>query len=75
MGRKNRYTDGAMISYADFEFAIARWKARQSGVPQPAPPEASGTVAAEVPVPTAPEGPAESGSDDSGYSGAIEISR
>jgi hypothetical protein len=48
-----------MISYADFEFAIARWKARQTGVPQPVPPAASGTVEAEVPVPTAPEGPAD----------------
>ena len=73
--RERGYARGVMISYAELEQAIARWKARQSGVPQPAPPEASGTVAAEVPVPTAPEGPAESGSDDSGYSGAIEISR
>jgi hypothetical protein len=66
-----------MIPYADFEDAIARWKARQSGVPQPAAPVASGTVEAEVPVQTAPEGPAEgdAASDDFGYSGDIEINR
>jgi len=46
-----------MISYAELEFAIARWKARVSGVPQPMEPAASGTVEAEVPVPTAPEEP------------------
>ncbi|HEY5284897.1 MAG TPA: hypothetical protein VIM14_19040 [Polyangia bacterium] len=46
-----------MISYPDFEFAIARWKSRAAGVPQPATPMASGTVAAEVPVATAPEAP------------------
>lgn len=56
-----------MISYADFEFAIARWKSRAAGVPQPAAPVASGTVAAEVPVATAPEeDPAESVSQESG---------
>jgi hypothetical protein len=55
-----------MISYADFEFAIARWKSRAAGVPQPAAPIASGTVAAEVPVATAPEDPAETGSEESG---------
>jgi hypothetical protein len=49
-----------MISYPDFEFAIARWKSRAAGVPQLAPAAASGTVAAEVPVATAPEDPAES---------------
>ena len=48
-----------MISYSDFEFAIARWKSRAAGVPQPAAPLASGTVAAEVPVATAPESPGE----------------
>jgi hypothetical protein len=65
-----------MISYAELEQAIARWKARQSGVPQPAPPEASGTVQAEVPVPTAPDSPADEPlSDDFGYSGDIEINR
>jgi hypothetical protein len=67
-----------MISYADFEFAIAHWKARASGVPQPAQPVASGTVQAEVPVATAPESPAdgESGTvtDESGdfISGTVE---
>jgi hypothetical protein len=44
-----------MISYSDFEFAIARWKSRAAGVSQAAAPPASGTVAAEVPVATAPE--------------------
>jgi hypothetical protein len=44
-----------MISYADLEFAIDRWKARAAGIPQPAPTVASGTVAAQVPVATAPE--------------------
>jgi hypothetical protein len=53
-----------MISYADFEFAIARWKSRAAGVPQPAPSVASGTVAAEVPVATAPEDPADSASGE-----------
>jgi hypothetical protein len=48
-----------MIPYADFEFAISRWKARAGGAPQPVPPADSGTVQAEVPVPTAPEAPAE----------------
>jgi hypothetical protein len=46
-----------MISYADFDFAITRWKARAAGAPQPVPSIASGTVAAEVPVATAPEDP------------------
>jgi hypothetical protein len=46
-----------MISYSDFEFAIARWKSRAAGIPQPVAPVASGTVAAEVPVTTAPEAP------------------
>jgi hypothetical protein len=55
-----------MISYADFEFAIARWKSRAAGVPQPAPPVASGAVRAEVPVSTAPEDPSESVSQESG---------
>jgi hypothetical protein len=48
-----------MISYADFEFAITRWKARAAGVPQPAEPTASGMVQAEVPVATAPESESE----------------
>ena len=55
-----------MISYADFEFAIARWKSRAAGIPQPAPAIASGTVRAEVPVSTAPEDPAETESLESG---------
>ena len=55
-----------MISYPDFEFAIARWKSRAAGVPQPAPQVASGTVAAEVPVSTAPEDPSETESLESG---------
>lgn len=41
-----------MITYADFEFAIARWRARASGVPMPT--SVSGAVETEVPVPTAP---------------------
>jgi len=44
-----------MISYTDFDFAIARWKARVGGAPQPAHEPPSGAVQAEVPVPTAPE--------------------
>jgi hypothetical protein len=70
-----------MIPYADLEQAIARWKARQSGVPQPAPSVASGTVEVEVPVSTAPEGAPEGGdgtvADESSYpsSGTIEITR
>ena len=44
-----------MISYSDLEFAIARWKSRAAGVPQPAAPVPSGVVGAEMPVPTAPE--------------------
>jgi hypothetical protein len=55
-----------MISYADFEFAIARWKSRAAGIPQPAPQVASGTVAAEVPVSTAPEESSETESQESG---------
>jgi len=55
-----------MISYADFDFAIARWKARAAGVPQPAAALASGAVRAEVPVSTAPEDPAETVSQESG---------
>jgi hypothetical protein len=56
-----------MISYADFEFAIARWKSRAAGVPQPAPSVASGAVAAEVPVSTAPEDPSETAYEESGF--------
>jgi hypothetical protein len=56
-----------MISYADFDFAIARWKARAAGVPQPMAPVASGTVAAEVPVSTAPEDSSDSANPESGY--------
>ena len=47
-----------MISYADFEFAITRWKARTSGVPQPVVGAfPAGTVSAEVPVATGQEDP------------------
>jgi len=56
-----------MISYADFEFAIERWKSRAAGVPQPVTPVASGTVAAEVPVATAPEDPADFAKSQSGH--------
>jgi hypothetical protein len=38
-----------MISYADLEFAIQRWKARTTGAPEPAAPAASGAVAGEIP--------------------------
>ena len=55
-----------MISYSDFEFAIARWKSRAAGVPQPAAQLASGTVAAEVPVSTSPEDSADTASRESG---------
>ena len=48
-----------MISYADFDFAITRWKARAGGAPQPAQHAASGMVQSEVPVSTAPEAPGE----------------
>jgi hypothetical protein len=48
-----------MISYNDFDFAIARWKARAGGAPQPAQPAVSGTVESEVPVATSPESPHE----------------
>jgi hypothetical protein len=47
-----------MISYNDFDFAIARWTARVGGAPQPAQ-AVSGTVQTEVPVATAPESPGE----------------
>jgi hypothetical protein len=57
----NRYPGGVMISYADFEFAIARWKARAAGIPQPAAPAISGAVAAPMLVSTAPEDPEEAG--------------
>ncbi len=43
-----------MISYNDLDFAMARWKARAGGAPQPAQP-VSGAVEAEVPVANAPE--------------------
>ncbi len=55
-----------MISYSDFEFAIARWKSRAAGASQPVAAFASGTVAAEVPVATAPEDPAQTASQESG---------
>jgi hypothetical protein len=45
-----------MISYSDFDFAIARWRTRAGGAPQPAQ-AISGTVQSEVPVATAPESP------------------
>jgi hypothetical protein len=48
-----------MISYTDFDFAIARWKARVGGAPQPAHEPPSGAVQSEVPVATAPEAPSE----------------
>jgi hypothetical protein len=44
-----------MISYADLEFAISRWKARAAGVPQQAAPIPSGAVAVPMPVSTAPD--------------------
>jgi hypothetical protein len=44
-----------MISYADLEFAIARWKARAAGIPQPAAAAPSGMVDAEMLVSTSPE--------------------
>ena len=50
------YAERVMISYAELERAIARWKARMSGAPQQVEPAASGTVQTEVPVSTAPEG-------------------
>ena len=45
-----------MISYTDLDFAIARWKARVGGAPQPVHQD-SGMVRSEVPVSTAPESP------------------
>jgi hypothetical protein len=63
-----------MISYSDFEFAIARWKSRAAGVPQLAPSVASGAVAAEVPVSTAPEDPAETVSGEAtAVTGGVSI--
>jgi hypothetical protein len=56
-----------MISYAELEFAIARWKSRKNGVPQPVEAAVSGAVEAEVPVATAPEGSAEA-EGESGFS-------
>ena len=44
-----------MISYADFEFAIARWKARTLGVPAPVGSTVSGMVESAVPVATSPD--------------------
>jgi hypothetical protein len=63
MACQTGYCDQVMISYAELEFAIARWKARKSGVPQPVESAISGAVQAEVPVATAPEGSADGGSD------------
>jgi hypothetical protein len=56
-----------MISYTDFDFAIARWKARAGGAGSAAAEPASGMVQAEVPVATAPELPSDSESE----SGAV----
>jgi hypothetical protein len=44
-----------MISYADFEFAIARWKARMLGMPAPVGATVSGMVESAVPVATSPD--------------------
>jgi len=62
-----------MISYADFEFAIARWKSRAAGVLQPAASIASGTVRAEVPVSTAPEDASATASQESGQESGIVV--
>jgi hypothetical protein len=59
---RKRYAELVMISYTDFDFAIARWRARVGGAPQAAPEPASGTVETEVPVATAPESPADADS-------------
>jgi hypothetical protein len=61
-----------MISYNDLDFAIARWKARAGGVPQPAQP-VSGAVETEVPVANAPEGGAVSDENPMTASGLIVI--
>jgi hypothetical protein len=53
-----------MISYADLEFAISRWKARAAGVPQPAAPMPSGAVAAPILVSNQPEEMSESEGQD-----------
>jgi hypothetical protein len=53
-----------MISYSELEFAIARWKARKSGVPEQAEVAVSGAVEAEVPVPTAPEESSDEGDSE-----------
>jgi hypothetical protein len=53
-----------MISYADFEFAISRWKSRAAGVSPPPPPPASGVVDSEVPA--APEATAGGAEQESG---------
>lgn len=62
-----------MISYNDLDFAIARWKARAGGAPQPAAQPVSGAVAAEVPVANAPESAAVSEENPVTASGLIVI--
>jgi hypothetical protein len=63
-----------MISYADFEFAIARWKARMAGVPAPVGATVSGMVESAVPVATSPDEPESSRRPRAAASGSIIVS-
>jgi hypothetical protein len=63
-----------MISYADFEFAIARWKARTLGVPAPVSSTVSGMVESAVPVATSPESAESSRRSPAAASGSIIVS-
>ena len=63
-----------MIAYADFEFAIARWKARTLGVPAPLGPTVSGMVESAVPVATNPDDVESSRRSPAAASGSIIVS-
>jgi hypothetical protein len=57
-----------MISFADFELAIARWKTRTSGTTASGEIAVSGAVTSEVPNATAPEDSDYAVDVSSGYS-------
>ncbi len=63
-----------MISYADFEFAIARWKARMLGAPAPVGATVSGMVESAVPVATNPDEVESSRRSPTAASGSIIVS-
>ena len=71
---KTKYAKWAMISYADFEFAIARWKARMLGVPAPVGATVSGMVVSAVPVATSPDDAEISRRSPAEASGSIIVS-